>query len=54
MIVKVFEEIVLLKTKFHKVDIRQLIKYIVETTKIGSCFPLWLWRVRFHLQPLFN
>ena len=33
---KVFEEIVLLKTRFHKVDVQQLIEYIVEAAKIGD------------------
>ncbi len=33
---KVFEEIVLLKTRFHKVDVQQLIEYIVEAAKIGG------------------
>ena len=33
---KVFEEIVLLKTRFHKVDVQQLIEYIVEAAKIGN------------------
>ncbi len=30
----VFEEIVLLKTKFHKVNVKQLIEYLVKTAKI--------------------
>ncbi len=30
---KVFEEVVLLKTRFHKVKVQQLIEYVLEAAK---------------------